>query len=93
MLRHTALVLASILTLGGVQGCARGAASEESGEGAAPAAQLSKGAVLPGVEVLLRDSLPLLEGKRVGLITNPSGRDREGRSTIDLLYHAPGVRP
>src|ERR1700736_2485384 len=48
--------------------------------------------VVPGVEVLLSDSLHLLRGKRVGLITNHSGRDRTGRSTIDLLYRAPGVR-
>ncbi|MBX6330304.1 MAG: DUF1343 domain-containing protein [Gemmatimonadaceae bacterium] len=52
----------------------------------------ARGDVVPGVEVLLRDSLHLLRGKRVGLITNPSGRDRAGRSTIDLLYHAPGVK-
>lgn len=52
----------------------------------------TRGAVVPGVEVLLRDSLHLLQGKRVGLITNPSGRDRAGHSTIDLLYHAPGVK-
>jgi uncharacterized protein YbbC (DUF1343 family) len=50
------------------------------------------GGVMPGVEVLLRDSLHLLQGKRVGLITNHSGRDRRGTSTIDLLYRAPGVR-
>jgi uncharacterized protein YbbC (DUF1343 family) len=49
-------------------------------------------AVLPGIEVLLRDSLSLLQGKRVGLITNQSGRDRQGRSDIDLLYRAPGVK-
>src|SRR5512140_2072161 len=48
--------------------------------------------VIPGVEVLLRDSLALVRGKRVGLITNHSGRDRAGRSTIDLLHRAPGVR-
>jgi uncharacterized protein YbbC (DUF1343 family) len=48
--------------------------------------------VAPGVEVLLTDSLHLIRGKRVGLITNHSGRDRKGTSTIDLLYHAPGVR-
>lgn len=48
--------------------------------------------VIPGVEILLRDSLHLLQGKRVGLITNPSGRDRAGRSTIDLLARAPGVK-
>lgn len=48
--------------------------------------------MVPGIEVLLRDSLSLLRGKRVGLITNQSGRDRQGRSDIDLLYHAPGVK-
>jgi uncharacterized protein YbbC (DUF1343 family) len=52
----------------------------------------SRGAVVPGVEVLLRDSLHLLRGKRVGLITNHTGRDRAGTSTIDLLDRAPGVR-
>jgi uncharacterized protein YbbC (DUF1343 family) len=48
--------------------------------------------VVPGVEVLLSDSLHLLRGKRVGLLTNHSGRDRAGTSTIDLLYRAPGVK-
>lgn len=48
--------------------------------------------VAPGIEVLLSDSLHLVRGKRVGLITNHSGRDRHGTSTIDLLYRAPGVR-
>ncbi len=49
-------------------------------------------AVAPGIEVLLSDSLHLIRGKRVGLITNHSGRDRNGTSTIDLLFRAPGVR-
>lgn len=48
--------------------------------------------VVPGVEVLLSDSLHFVRGQRVGLLTNHSGRDRKGRSTIDLLAHAPGVR-
>ncbi|GJG86453.1 hypothetical protein tb265_16340 [Gemmatimonadetes bacterium T265] len=48
--------------------------------------------VVPGVEVLLRDSLHLVRGRRVGLITNPTGRDRVGTSTADLLARAPGVR-
>ena len=47
---------------------------------------------MPGIEVLLRDSMHLVRGKRVGLLTNHSGRDRNGTSTIDLLYRAPGVR-
>ena len=54
-------------------------------------AQTSAG-VVPGVEVLLSDSLHLIRGKRVGLLTNHSGRDRTGTSTIDLLFRAPGVR-
>jgi uncharacterized protein YbbC (DUF1343 family) len=54
------------------------------------AAQAAAG-VVPGIEVLLRDSLHLVRGKRVGLLTNHSGRDRQGRSTIDLLFKAPGV--
>jgi uncharacterized protein YbbC (DUF1343 family) len=48
--------------------------------------------VMPGIEVLLRDSLHLISGKRVGLITNHSGKDRSGTSTIDLLHRAPGVQ-
>jgi uncharacterized protein YbbC (DUF1343 family) len=50
------------------------------------------GPVLPGIEVLLRDSLHLVRGRRVGLITNHTGRDRAGTSTIDLLARTPGVR-
>jgi uncharacterized protein YbbC (DUF1343 family) len=57
-----------------------------------PAAGAPAAGVAPGVEVLLSDSLRLIQGKRVGLITNQSGRDRRGTSTIDLLVHAPGVR-
>jgi uncharacterized protein YbbC (DUF1343 family) len=52
----------------------------------------SSGGVVPGVEVLLSDSLHLIRGKRVGLLTNHSGRDRKGTSTIDLLFKAPGVK-
>ena len=54
-------------------------------------ARTASAEVLPGVEVLLRDSLHLLEGKRVGLITNHSGRDRSGKSSVDLLHQAEGV--
>ncbi len=46
----------------------------------------------PGISVLISDSSHLIRGKRVGLITNHTGRDERGRSNIDLLYNAPGVR-
>ncbi|MGZ8378611.1 MAG: exo-beta-N-acetylmuramidase NamZ family protein [Gemmatirosa sp.] len=61
-------------------------------QAAVPAGGALQEGVVPGVEVLLRDSLHLLRGKRVGLVTNHSGRDRAGTSTIDLLHRAPGVR-
>lgn len=48
--------------------------------------------VTPAVEVLLSDSLHVLSGKRVGLITNHTGRGRAGRRTVDLLHRAAGVR-
>ncbi len=44
--------------------------------------------VRPGIEVLLEDSLHLVENIRVGLITNHTGVDRAGRSTIDRLAGA-----
>lgn len=49
-------------------------------------------AVSPGITTLLTDSAHLIAGKRVGLITNHTGRDAAGRSSIDLLFKAPGVR-
>jgi uncharacterized protein YbbC (DUF1343 family) len=52
----------------------------------------SQAQVSPGITVLLRDSSQLIAGKRVGLITNHTARDEKGRTTIDLLHHAPGVR-
>ena len=44
------------------------------------------GPVRPGIEVLLEDSLHLVAGKRVGLITNQTGVDSSGRSSIDRLF-------
>jgi len=48
-------------------------------------AQPQVAGVRPGIEVLLRDSLHLVAGRRVGLVTNHTGVDRTGRSDIDLL--------
>lgn len=47
--------------------------------------------VLTGIEVLRSRNFEGLEGKRVGLLTNPSGIDRNLRSTIDILYEAENV--
>jgi len=49
--------------------------------------------VLCGVDLLSRPEYAgLLQGKRVGLVTNQTGRTATGGSTIDLLFHAHGVR-
>ena len=47
--------------------------------------------VKPGVETLRDGGFAQLKGKRVGLITNPSGVDNNLKSTIDILANAPGV--
>ena len=48
--------------------------------------------VLTGIDVLEAENFQSLAGRRLGLVTNHSGRDAAGRRTIDVLYHAPGVR-
>src|SRR6202140_304234 len=47
---------------------------------------------LTGIDVLEAQKFAPLAGKRVGLITNQTGIDRDRRSTIDLLANAPGVK-
>jgi uncharacterized protein YbbC (DUF1343 family) len=57
------------------------------------AAQAAPGAnTLTGIDVLEAQDFAPLKGKRIGLIANQTGIDRLGRSTIDLLAHAPGVK-
>lgn len=53
---------------------------------------LTDAQVLTGIDVLARDRFKQLAGLRVGLVTNQTGRDRGGRSTIDVLYKAPNVK-
>jgi len=81
-------VLAAVLAVltacgGGERAGAPGRAA--AGVAAAPAVKL-------GVEVLLEKRLDLLEGKRVGLITNPTGTDSRLSTTIDLLFANPAVK-
>ena len=47
---------------------------------------------MTGIDVLETQNFAPLAGKRVGLITNQTGVDRQGRRTIDLLAHARGVK-
>jgi uncharacterized protein YbbC (DUF1343 family)/CubicO group peptidase (beta-lactamase class C family) len=48
--------------------------------------------VLTGIDVLERDGFKQLAGMKLGLVTNHTGRDRQGKQTIDVLKNAPGVQ-
>jgi uncharacterized protein YbbC (DUF1343 family) len=50
------------------------------------------GKVVPGIEVFLQAPPKSLIGKRIGLITNQTGIDRQGRSDIDLLLKSRQVK-
>jgi len=80
-------------------GCAVTAAARSSlttignlASGNSTAFRQTADSVLPGIDVLLRDSLHLISGQRLGLITNPSGVDARGVSTIDRLAGVSGAR-
>ena len=91
------LVFAACLTLVVFPGCS-GAGAASSGEESAPPAaedvasdQQAQSRVLPGLEVVLRDSMHLLRGRRVGFITNQTAVTASGGSGIDLLHEAEDV--
>ncbi len=60
----------------------------------APPAASSAGVhpVQCGIDVLISNRFTPLRNLRVGLVTNHTGRTRDGRSTIDVLFHAPEVK-
>jgi len=45
-----------------------------------------------GIDVLVEEGFGLLRDLKVGLVTNHTGRTRDGKSTIDVLFRAPGVK-
>lgn len=47
--------------------------------------------VRTGIEVLRDRHFDVLQGKRVGLVTNPTGVDSQLQSTVDILFEAPEV--
>jgi uncharacterized protein YbbC (DUF1343 family) len=57
-----------------------------------PPPPLAPPSVRPGIEVLLADSVRLIAGKRLGLLSNHTGVDRRGRRDVDLLRTVPGAR-
>lgn len=53
--------------------------------------KVTYGPVLNGIDILEKNGFKELEGKRVGLVTNHTGRNLAGRSTIDILHEAKNV--
>ena len=66
-------------------------ASAVSGDSAGDAGALVETPVWTGLDVLREAGFEPLMGARVGLVTNQTGRARDGATTIDLLAAAPGV--
>lgn len=47
--------------------------------------------VLTGIDVLQTNGFKQLKGKKIGLVTNPTGVNKDLVSTIDILFNAPNV--
>jgi uncharacterized protein YbbC (DUF1343 family)/CubicO group peptidase (beta-lactamase class C family) len=72
---------------GGLQWAPSGTAPEV----AARTAPRPAGGVMTGIDVLRAEGFARLQGRRVGLVTNHTGRARDGATTIDLLFGAKEV--
>jgi uncharacterized protein YbbC (DUF1343 family)/CubicO group peptidase (beta-lactamase class C family) len=57
-----------------------------------PVAVHEQGNVVSGLDVLRGESFAPLAGKRVGLLTNHTGRAKDGTPAIDLLFEAKNVK-
>ncbi len=56
------------------------------------AAERRSDAVLNGIDILERDKFKQLEGLKIGLVTNHTGRNLAGKQTIDILNEAKNVK-
>jgi len=97
--RQSALFICLPLLLAAA--CAAATGDDDAGTGGDGGPAAGAATVRVGLDVLLADSLHLLQGRRVGLITNHTGiweggpagpgQNRPQGSTIDALDQAPGV--
>lgn len=86
------LVSNSAPLLSGEQIAVRAPTMAEAVTSAGRRLPMAVGPVRSGIDVLEANGFAPLVGKRVGLVTNHSGFDAQGRRTIDVLNEAPGVR-
>ena len=83
-------VFAPLLLAATLAGCATSSSSASTTGGVS--ATIGRATVRPGVEVFLDNPPAFISGKRLGLITNHSGIDRQRRPTIDLLAALPNAK-
>ena len=88
---RVATIAASALTQAVPRSSTSTYTGRDFGAGAAPAAKPVP-PVQTGLDVMRADGFGALRGKRVGLLTNHTGRARDGAAAIDLLYAAKDVR-
>jgi len=50
------------------------------------------GNIKPGIDILAEKQYSIIKGKKVGLITNPTGIDTNLCSSIDVISHIPDVK-
>jgi uncharacterized protein YbbC (DUF1343 family) len=67
-------------------------AADAPADAPGPRAPSAAVAVRSGLDVLVTQDFAILRGHSVGLVTNQTGIDRQGRRGIDLLARAPGVQ-
>jgi uncharacterized protein YbbC (DUF1343 family)/CubicO group peptidase (beta-lactamase class C family) len=67
-------------------------AASRTGVPTAADERLAAQPVLNGIDVLERDGFKQLEGLKIGLVTNHTGRNLAGRQTIDILHEAKNVK-
>ncbi|MEC3630859.1 DUF1343 domain-containing protein [Bacillus velezensis] len=83
MKTHTAALLAGLVVISAMT--AVSAASDRNLHTA------KKPSIQTGIDRLLKDYKQELKGKRVGLITNPTGVNASLKSSVDVLYEAPDI--
>ncbi|MEK4051827.1 MULTISPECIES: DUF1343 domain-containing protein [Bacillus] len=85
MKKTASLILASILIMSTLTAASPAEQGRTDTKG-------KKATVKTGIETLLSGNLSWLKGKRVGLITNPTGIDANMKSSVDLLFEHPNIK-
>ena len=86
------LILVVLACVAGVSMVALSPAPRDAAPQVSPSPAQAAEYTRTGIDVLEQQNFAPLRGKRVGLLTNQTGVDSQGRRTIDVLAHADGVK-